>query len=97
MLLPSCAVSIKNERWFGDVGPSGAVWFETLTDEQGSISKAEWDQMRIGMACISTDTLAQIKSEIEKLCSATPCEYEKVQSVLGKFQINLDKLKVMTK
>lgn len=96
LLVLSCAVPIKNQRWFGDVGPGGAVWFETLTSAHGQIDKPTWDQMRIGMACTTTDTLAEIKSEIEKLCSSAPCDYEKVQSVLGKFQQNLDSIKEVT-
>lgn len=95
MALPllSCGVPIKNERWFGDVGPGGAVWFETLTDAQGQVDKQTWDSMRVGMACTTTDTLSEIKSEIEKLCSATTCDYETVQSVLGRIQQHVDELK----
>lgn len=92
-MLSGCAVKIKNERWYGDMGPKGAVWFETLTDAGGNIDQAAWDHMRVGMACTSTDTLAEIKRELEQLCSATVCDYEKVSAVLGKFQEHLDGLK----
>lgn len=92
-LLSGCAVQIKNERWYGDTGPSGAVWFETLSDKSGQIDKASWDQMRVGMACTSTDTLAEVKREIEQLCSSTACNYEKVVQVLGKFQAHIEAIK----
>lgn len=89
-LLSGCAVPIQNQRWYGDEGSQGAVWFETLTADTGKVDKTDWDQMRLGMACTTTDTLAEIKSEIEKLCSATACDYQKVKEVLGKFQERLD-------
>lgn len=89
-LLCSCAVPIKNERWYGDEGLKGAVWFETLSDKSGEIDKLTWDAMRVGMACTSTDTLAEIKSEIEKLCSASSCDFEKVEKILGKFQARVE-------
>lgn len=96
LLLSSCGVSIKNERWYGDVGSQGAIYFETLSSTQGTLSKPEWDQMRVGMACTTTDTLSEIKKEIEKLCSVTRCNYEKVARVLGKFQAHLNKVKSQT-
>lgn len=93
LMLNGCAVQIKNERWYGDLGPRGAIYFETLSNATGSVSKAEWDAMRVGMACTTTDTLAEIKKEIEELCSSTACDYEKVSRVLGKFQANLETIK----
>lgn len=90
LLSAGCAVQIKNERWYGDLGPKGAVWFETLSDKSGQIDKEAWDQIRVGMACTATDTLAEIKKEIEELCSSTACNYEKVEKVLGKFQRRLE-------
>lgn len=93
MVISGCGVQIKNERWYGDLGQNGAVYFETLTTATGSVPKPEWDAMRVGMACTSTDTLSDIKREIEQLCSATSCDYEKVHSVLKKFQANLERLK----
>lgn len=92
LLLSSCAVPIANERWYGDLGSQGAVYFETLSTKTGYVDKATWDQMRVGMACTSIDTLKEIKSEIEKLCSATACDYQAVESVLGKFQSNLERV-----
>lgn len=92
-LLSGCAVQIKNERWYGDLGNQGAIYFETLTNVTGSVDKAIWDALRVGMACTSTDTLAEIKKEIEELCSSTACDYEKVQAILGKFQANIERLK----
>lgn len=93
LLSSSCAVPIKNERWYGDVGPKGAIWFETLSELSGSVSKEDWDQMRIGMACTTTDVVGEIKAEIEKLCSKTQCDYEKVEEALGKFARDLDSMK----
>lgn len=91
-LLSGCAVQIQNERWYGDEGSKGAAWFETLTSDVGKVDKQDWDNLRIGMACTTTGTLANIKKEIEELCSSTACDYEKVSAILGKFQERLDDL-----
>lgn len=95
LLLPSCATQIKNVRWYGDLGPRGAVYFETLTDESGQIDKPTWDQMRIGMACTSSDSVAAIKDELEKLCSKAPCSYETL-ALLNKVESNLGAVKEAT-
>lgn len=93
LILSACSIPIKNQRWFGDEGSQGAVYFETLTTETGHIDKPTWDQMRVGMACTTLDTFAEIKAELEKLCSISRrCNYEQVIEVLGKFQSNLDEL-----
>lgn len=93
LLLSSCTVQIKNQRWYGDEGPKGAVWFETLTDEKGHIDKQTWDIQRIGMACTDTDTFGEIKKEIEKLCSiGKHCRYQDVKQTLDKFQGHMDEL-----
>lgn len=92
LALSGCAVRIQNERWYADIGDKGAFWFETLTNNGGSVEKSDWDVMRVGMACTTTDTLAEIKREIEQLCSSTACDYQKVSAILGKFQSNLDRV-----
>jgi hypothetical protein len=92
LLLTSCAVEIKNERWYGDEGQAGAVWFETLTPAKGKVDKADWDALRLGMACTTVETLAEIKREIEQLCSQTNCNYVQVSAILGKFQTNLKEI-----
>lgn len=93
LILSGCTVPIKNQRWYGDEGSQGAVYFETLTEETGHLTKQEWDDLRIGMACTETDTLAEIVKTIAKLCSVTRrCRYEEVRQVLGKFQGNIDAL-----
>lgn len=93
ILNSSCAVTIQNERWWGDLGPSGAVWFDTLDNQTGTVDKASWDALRIGMACTTTDTFAEIKKEIEQLCSASGrCDYPAVSQVLNKFQAKLSQI-----
>jgi uncharacterized protein YpuA (DUF1002 family) len=72
------------------MGPQGAVWFETLSEDTGTVDKPTWDAMRIGMACTTTDTLAEIKAELEKLCSTTSCDYEKVQNAIAQIQDRMD-------
>jgi len=79
VLETSCAVKIKNERWYGDEGNIGAVWFDSLDSQMGQVSKKDWDKMRIGMSCTTVDVVADHKKEIEDLCSVTNCEYQKTE------------------
>lgn len=93
-LLLSCArVTIKDEIIYGDEGSQGAVYFNFLTATKGHLSKSEWDAKRLGMACISTDSLADWKAEIEKLCSySDDCDYD-TQEAIESFFAKLGKLK----
>lgn len=67
----SCAVQIKNQRWYGDAGDDGAVWFETLTNATGDVDKADWDKLRFGMVCSVAQNYADLKAVLEKLCHET--------------------------
>lgn len=91
LILSGCgAVVIQNERWYVDKGALGAVYFETLSSVKGSLTPDEWKEKRYGMTCSTGDTFAEVKREIEKLCSASPsCSFEVVTQVLGQFENNL--------
>jgi hypothetical protein len=47
-----------------------------LDDETRDISPEEWQEMRVGRVSISAEDFAEIKAEIEQLCSAHKCKYE---------------------
>ena len=77
LTLVSCtSVYIKDQAWFVDKGILGAVEIHTLKNGIKEIPRAEWDEQRFGMLCITRDTFAEIKKEYEKLCSRTKCNYE---------------------
>lgn len=101
-LLSSCAVQIKNERWYGFASPvaipsplpsgfpESVVYFDTLDDQTGTVDFGVWlaNSPTGAWACTDTATLAEIKAEIEKLCSKEKiCSYHSVANVLGKFMI----------
>lgn len=75
-VVSGCAVQIKNQRWYGDEGPKGAVWFETQTTATGHLTKEEWDAARVGMACSLGKNFIDTKAALEKLCHDTgECVY----------------------
>ena len=67
--LASCgAVTIEDHSWYGDMGPEGAYMFHTLSDEEGYLDKETWDALRFGMVCTNSDSFANLKAAILKLC-----------------------------
>lgn len=85
LLLASCAqVPIKDETWDISLGITGAAEFHTLSTESRDLDlnawAALWDDLtnpQGPMACTRTATLAEIKAEVEKLCSfAKICNVE---------------------
>lgn len=57
--------------FFADAGPIGAFGFHSIKGDDVTVSKVDWDKMRQGMICESTDVFADLKSVIEKLCHDT--------------------------
>jgi hypothetical protein len=98
MLTAACAVPIHNHEWCADNG-DGANCFHFLTDESRDLSKAEWDDLRVGQVCTMDppdhygETFADIKATIAKLCTKTPnaCSYE-AKKKLSNFFRNLQKV-----
>lgn len=79
----SCAkVPIKNHEFCGDMGVFGAYCFFNLSDEEREISKQDWDNYRLGMICTSSESYADLKSTITKLCRETNrCKKEEIEKV----------------
>lgn len=80
-LLNSCAVPIKEEDFYTDKGPDGAVETHFFSTDITDIGKSAWDSMREGMVCESAQAIADIKGEIEKLCTKTKCSEETTQAL----------------
>ena len=72
-LLPNCAVQIKEEDFYSDAGPDGAIISHFYDPSTSRIGKAAWDSMREGFVCVSPDAITDIKTEIEELCSKESC------------------------
>lgn len=77
-------VEIKDHVFYADAGSFGATWRTTLSDRQGHLSKKDWDELRKGMICTTSDSIEHDAAVIEKFCYYTGrCTYEEVQSFLG--------------
>lgn len=79
----SCGtVEIKDQTWCADEGPIGADCYHTLSPAHVQLDKMLWDSVRFGMVCTESQSLADIKGAIEKLCHQTKhCTYEQVKSI----------------
>lgn len=77
-----CAVPIHDEQFCSPVpGNLGAVCDNFLTSNQLILTEAEWVALQAqwqasGQAteCTTSQTVGDIKAEIEKLCSVYPCD-----------------------
>jgi len=61
----------------GDLGKYGAHCAHTLTDETRDIPKQEWDRVRIGYLCVSSEGFNDTETALDQLCQTTNlCNYE---------------------
>jgi hypothetical protein len=91
----SCAqVKIMDAQVCADIGSQGATCDNFLTSKPVDIPQPEWDDRRFGQLCISGSAFADIKREIEQLCSANAarCDYETEQA-MHDFFTRMDKLR----
>lgn len=85
-LLSGCGgVQIHDEQFCSPVpGGLGAVCDNFLTSNQLILDQAAWEAMQAswdGVECTSSKTLGDIKTELEQLCSKTPCTYPQKQQL----------------
>jgi len=67
--LSACGtVPINDAEWCGDMGPIGASCVFTLSDKTRDVPKDQWDVERAGMLCTSSDSFANWKAALLKLC-----------------------------
>lgn len=95
LVLTSCAVPIKEENFYTDKGPDGAVETHFYSTDVRDLSKDAWDSIREGMTCMSGQAIADIKGEIEKLCTKTPCS-KQVQAAREQALLALDRMQRLT-
>lgn len=99
LLISSCAqVQLKDAEWCADLGNDGASCFHTLSDSNRDIPKDVWDLQEIGddhrygKVCTSSDSLANWKEAIEKLCYLTKrCTYDAKKKIY-QFSLNLQEI-----
>lgn len=102
LLLSSCSVPIKDEQFCSPVpGNLGAVCDNFLTSNQLILDDPGWQALQASWRakgqsteCTTSQTLGDIKDELEKLCSKTPCSYP-VQKQLDIFLKGLDKIQAL--
>lgn len=85
-LLQACKdVKITDSEWCADIGTGGAACFTTLSQQERTIAKPQWDHDRFGQICTNASTFADWKKVIEQLCTSSgECSYE-MRDALGKF------------
>lgn len=64
-------VRITDQEWCGDMGPSGASCFHTLSDQTRDIDKEQWDEERFGQICGQASAYVEFKNALLKLCADT--------------------------
>ena len=91
LLLSSCATTIHDARICSliPVPPYGASCDNFLTHEQQILDepgwealKAQWNAEGSAVACTTSRSIGELKAEIEKLCSTSPCNAEQKQKLL---------------
>lgn len=83
LLVSACAVPIHDEQFCSPVpGGNGAVCDNFLISNQLILTELEWQALQAkwiaagqAVECTQSQTLGDIKGEIEKLCSMTACNY----------------------
>lgn len=72
-------VTIKNEDLYYLKQASDDEWavkMHFLTSGQSQVTKAQWEAISQGMACMSLPAFDDFNAEIAKLCSQVPCDYQ---------------------
>lgn len=69
-LLSSCGhITIHDHVLVADKGDLGGFLIHTQTSTTKHLDKAVWDDMRVGMLCLSPKDFGEDKGNLEKLCS----------------------------
>lgn len=101
VLVSGCAVHVKDMQFCSPIpGNLGAVCDNFLSSNQLILDQAGWAALQAKWAlagnaveCTTSQTLGDIKSEIEKLCSVARCDYRIQQKVIQ----GLNKLQALGK
>lgn len=84
-----CAIQIHDFQYCSPIpGAIGAVCDNFLTDNQLILDEAQWLALQAqwmaqgqSVECTTSQTVGDLKAEIEKLCSVTRCTYKTRQQV----------------
>lgn len=85
MLISSCGtliknpVQINNEPLYYLKEASDAKWVTQmyfLTTDEDQLTHSEWDAVSAGMVCMPLKSFGDFNTEIGKLCSQVPCDYQ---------------------
>ena len=74
-------VTINEVTFYTDEGPQGAFISHLFSADSSNIGVAAWNNIREGMSCVSAQDVANIKAELEKLCSEAPCNQPSVKAL----------------
>ncbi len=104
LLFSGCAVQIQDYQFCSPIpGNLGAVCDNFLTSNQVILDEAAWLALQASwnaqgqaVECTQSGTLGSLKSELEKLCSETPCDYPTQQAV-AKVTAALEKIETLGK
>jgi hypothetical protein len=70
-------VTIYDKEVCGDLGEYGAHCAHTLVDKKRDISKANWDQMRVGYLCMDSMAYNDTETSIDQFCATSKlCDYK---------------------
>jgi hypothetical protein len=88
LLLTSCSrILVKDYIYWGDKGIHGATGVHSLCSLEKCppifLDKPTWDDKRIGMVCTDFTAMADMQSNIDRLCARHPgeCKYEEVANM----------------
>lgn len=90
-LSSGCAVPIHDAQFCSPLpGGLGAVCDSFLTSNQQILTQDQWVAMQISwqsqgqaIECTTSQTFADIKAELEKLCSESDCSYPVQEAIKG--------------
>jgi hypothetical protein len=93
-ILSGCGhVEVKDATFYYDEGISGAHVVHFLTPGTVNITQKDWDQIREGMVCMSSEDFRNFKLEFQQFCSKVNCDYQ-TQQIMSDFFARMDKVMV---
>lgn len=90
LLINGCAIRVVDEQICSPIpGDLGAVCDNFLTSNQQILTQDAWVNLQATWAsqgyateCTTSQTIGDIKEEIEKLCSVAKCDYDTKQKIV---------------
>lgn len=91
------STEIKNVQLCGDLMELGAECSYTRSSQRDSLTKAEWDKIRLGRISLTPEGLEHLTSVVERLCYYTKsCTYEQeqeIKAIVNHFRGRLKRIK----